>query len=75
MNVFQYITENRDCEEYEPDPDGEPKPTEAPPGTQEKIDILRKRMENGEPLWHENDRTDYSGLRSWKPAARNGGEK
>lgn len=30
-------------------------PTGARPGTDEKIEVLRGRVERGEPLWHEND--------------------
>jgi hypothetical protein len=34
-------------------------PTDAPPGSEEKIDILRQRLEKGLPLWHKRDRKDY----------------
>lgn len=30
-------------------------PTGARPGTDEKIEVLRGRVERGEPLWHNND--------------------
>ena len=33
-----------------------------PAGSPEKIEILRKRLELGLPLWHEEDRYDYNGL-------------
>ena len=36
--------------------------TDAPAGSEEKIEILRKRLELGLPLWHEEDRYDYNGL-------------
>ena len=36
--------------------------TDAPAGSPEKIEILRKRLELGLPLWHEEDRYDYNGL-------------
>jgi hypothetical protein len=36
--------------------------TDAPAGSPEKIEILRRRIENGLPLWHEEDRYDYNGL-------------
>ena len=36
--------------------------TDAPAGSNEKIEILRKRIENGLPLWHDEDRYDYNGL-------------
>ena len=37
-------------------------PTDAPAGSNEKIEILRKRVELGQPLWHTDDRVDYAGL-------------
>jgi hypothetical protein len=36
--------------------------TDAPAGTQEKIEVLRTRVEKGQPLWHNDDRVDWSGL-------------
>ena len=36
--------------------------TDAPAGSQEKIEILRRRVERGQPLWHDDDRVDFSGL-------------
>ncbi|MFO0940097.1 MAG: hypothetical protein U0930_04955 [Pirellulales bacterium] len=37
-------------------------PTDAPPGSSEKIEVLRRRLERGQPLWHADDRVDYLGL-------------
>jgi hypothetical protein len=37
-------------------------PTDAPSGTSSKIEVLRKRLESGQPLWHPDDRVDYRGL-------------
>ena len=37
-------------------------PTDAPAGSMSKIDLLRQRVESGLPLWHDEDRSDYSGL-------------
>ncbi|MEM8677761.1 MAG: hypothetical protein AAGF97_00270, partial [Planctomycetota bacterium] len=37
-------------------------PTDAPPGSDSKIDELRRRVEEGLPLWHDKDRIDYTGL-------------
>lgn len=34
-------------------------PTEALPGTQEKLAILAERVEQGLPLWHPEDRRSY----------------
>ena len=36
-------------------------PTKAAPGSRAKIEVLRKRNESGEELWHENDPYCYSG--------------
>jgi hypothetical protein len=37
-------------------------PTDAPPGSAEKVELLRRRRELGMPLWHPNDRADFGGL-------------
>jgi hypothetical protein len=37
-------------------------PTDAAAGSPEKIEVLRWRMECGLPLWHDEDRHDYTGL-------------
>ena len=42
-------------------------PTEAPPGSLEKVEVLRKRVEAGQPLWHAHDRVDFSGLTCGNP--------
>lgn len=36
--------------------------TDAMPGSDEKVEILRKRAELGQPLFHENDRVDFRGF-------------
>jgi len=33
--------------------------TEAMPGTNDKLAVLAKRVQDGLPLWHSCDRTDY----------------
>ena len=38
------------------------KATQAPAGTREKLEVLADRVRRGEPLWHDDDRADYSGL-------------
>ena len=45
-----------------PEPEASFNATDAPAGSPEKIEILRKRLELGLPLWHDNDRYDYTGL-------------
>ena len=38
------------------------KATQAPAGTREKLEVLADRVRRGQPLWHDDDRADYSGL-------------
>lgn len=37
--------------------------TAAPPGSQEKIEVLRQRVLDGQPLWHPSDPVDYLGFK------------
>jgi hypothetical protein len=37
-------------------------PTDAAPGSAEKIAVLAQRVALRQPLWHENDRCDYQGM-------------
>lgn len=61
-NVFEAILKYGHDEDFDPVVDFKFFPTDAPAGSQEKIDVLRKRVELGQPLWHNDDRVDYSGL-------------
>jgi hypothetical protein len=61
-NVFEAILRYGHDEDFLPEPTGGFEPTDAPAGSPEKIEILRRRIEGGLPLWHEEDRIDYSGL-------------
>jgi hypothetical protein len=63
-NVFEAILRYGHDEDFNPDPSGATvfEATDAPAGSPEKIEILRRRIELGLPLWHEEDRIDYSGL-------------
>lgn len=47
-----------DDDEQEEDPPYLPIPTDAPPGSPEKIEVLRRRVENGQKLWHPRDRLE-----------------
>lgn len=61
-NVFEAILRYGHDEDFIPrDKDGF-NPTDAPAGSAEKIEVLRRRVELGAPLWHGEDRVDYSGL-------------
>ena len=50
--------------DFEPDesPSGEFDPTEALPGSSEKLDVLAERLRRGLPLWHASDRLDCENL-------------
>jgi hypothetical protein len=61
-NVFEAILKYGHDEDFDPFVDAKFLPTDAPAGSQEKIEVLRRRVELGQPLWHNDDRVDYSGL-------------
>lgn len=61
-NVFEAILKYGHDEDFAPKTDVEFKATQAPAGTREKLEILAERIRKGHPLWHEDDRADYSGL-------------
>ena len=61
-NVFDAILKYGHDEDFTPVGGDEFSPTDAPAGSPEKIDVLRHRVELGLPLWHEEDRSDFSGL-------------
>jgi hypothetical protein len=61
-NVFEAILKYGHDEDFVPIEGDEFTPTDAPAGSMEKIEMLRRRVELGVPLWHEKDRADYSGL-------------
>jgi hypothetical protein len=61
-NVFEAILKYGHDEDFAPDAGEDFVATDAPAGSAEKIEILRRRVELGKPLWHAEDRSDYSGL-------------
>ena len=62
-NVFEAILKYGHDEDWLPSPERiDFESTDAPAGSPEKIEILRRRLELGQPLWHNNDRFDYNGL-------------
>jgi hypothetical protein len=61
-NVFDAILKYGHDEDFMPEDREDFEPTDAPAGSDEKIAILRRRIEQGMPLWHDCDRQDYSGL-------------
>lgn len=61
-NVFQAIQECGHDEEFSPTVTEDFTPTSAPAGSADKLRILAQRVQMGLPLWHPEDRSDYSGL-------------
>ena len=61
-NVFEAILKYGHDEDFVPVPSDDFEATGAPAGSEDKIEVLRRRVEQGLPLWHDNDRMDYSGL-------------
>lgn len=61
-NVFEAILRYGHDEDFEPNLDEQFQATAAPAGSEQKILELARRVELGLPLWHPEDRNDYSGL-------------
>ena len=61
-NVFEAILECGHDEDFAPVTTGGFNATDAPAGSRAKLDVLAQRVLRGEPLWHPEDRSDYSGL-------------
>ena len=61
-NVFEAILKYGHDEDFAPEETADFESTDAPAGSDEKIEILRKRVALGMPLCHSSDRLDYSGL-------------
>ncbi|MBS0208629.1 MAG: hypothetical protein JSS27_06700 [Planctomycetes bacterium] len=61
-NVFDCIVECGHDEDYRPTINESFVATDAPAGSPEKLAIMARRIEMGLPLWHPEDRADYSGL-------------
>ena len=61
-NVLEAILECGHDEDFVPVETEEFSPTDAPAGSRQKLDILADRVQKGLPLWHPEDRSDYSGL-------------
>jgi len=61
-NVFEAIQECGHDEDFVPAETNEFVHTDAPAGSREKLEILARRVQLGFPLWHPEDRSDYTGL-------------
>ncbi len=51
MGIWDYEPENQETQMFDA--------TGALPGTNQKLSILASRLEQGLPLWHEEDRRSY----------------
>lgn len=61
-NVFEAILECGHDEDFAPVQCEDFTPTDAPAGSKAKLEVLAERIRRGFPLWHPEDRFDYSGL-------------
>lgn len=61
-NVFEAILKYGHDEDFVPNGGRDFSSTDAPAGSVDKIEVLRARVKLGQPLWHGEDRVDYSGL-------------
>lgn len=64
--VFDAIQECGHDEDFVPQRTPDFKPTDAPAGSLAKLKVLAERVRRGVPLWHEDDRDDYSGLTGYR---------
>lgn len=61
-NVFDALIRDGHDENFVPMECDSFVPTDLAAGTPEKMELLRRRVEMGVPLWHERDRGDYEDL-------------
>lgn len=59
MGFFEHLAKYRDSSGYEPPAGSEPDPTQFLPGSDDKVALLRRRIEQGQELWSEKDRLVY----------------
>lgn len=60
--VFEAILKYGHDEDFSPSSDQDFVPTDAAPGSVEKMEVLACRLQLGLPLWHPEDRVDFSNL-------------
>ncbi|NQT37905.1 MAG: hypothetical protein HQ581_10470 [Planctomycetes bacterium] len=61
-NVFEAILQCGHDEDFAPRESDDFNATQASAGSRQKLDVLARRVQLGLPLWHPEDRSDYSGL-------------
>lgn len=61
-NIFEALFRHGHDDDFEPMQLSGFCATDAPAGSWEKIELLRQRVELGQPLWHPQDRVDYEGM-------------
>ena len=61
-NVFEAILKHGHDEGFAPQRDKSFSETQAPAGSREKLDVMAERIRHGHPLWHEEDRAEYTDL-------------
>lgn len=61
-NVFEAILEMGHDEGFAPQETEDFDSTDAPAGSRAKLEVLAERVQQGQPMWHAEDRADYSGL-------------
>ena len=61
-NVFEAIVGEGHEESFVPFETDDFEPTDLAAVSWEKIELLRRRVEMGVPMWHDTDRSDYDGL-------------
>lgn len=57
MNVFEHVGYYGRCDTFMPR--NPPRPTALPPGP-ERVNVLIKRVEMGQDLWHEKDAVEHN---------------
>ena len=59
--VFEAIKRIGHDEDFEASVTDDFVPTSTLPGSSAKVEVLRRRVELGQPLWHRDDKNDYAG--------------
>jgi hypothetical protein len=62
INVFEAILRHGHDNGFAPQRDKSFSETQAPAGSREKLNVMADRVRQGYPLWHEEDRADYTGF-------------